>query len=60
MDNRPLIGVTDAARSLGVCRATVYRLARSGAIPAVRIGKAVRLKPETVEAIRENGLPEGR
>jgi len=60
MDNRPLIGVTDAAKSLGVCRATVYRLARSGAIPVVKIGKAVRLKPETVEAIRENGLPDGR
>jgi len=59
MDNRPLIKVKEAAPALGLCSASIYRMVRSGAIPSVKIGKAVRLRPETVESIR-NGLPEGR
>jgi len=59
MDQRPLIKVKEAATALGLCSASIYRMVRSGAIPSVKIGKAVRLRPETVESIR-NGLPEGR
>ncbi len=59
MDNRPLVSVREAARSLGVGPATVYRLCRVGSIPFVRVGKAVRVHPETVDAIRQGGLPQG-
>jgi excisionase family DNA binding protein len=58
MDNRPLVSVREAARSLGVGPATVYRLCRAGSIPSVRVGKAVRVHPSTVDAIRQGGLPQ--
>lgn len=58
MDNRPLVSVREAALSLGVGQATIYRLCRSGSIPSVRVGKAVRVHPGTVDAIRQAGLPQ--
>lgn len=58
MDNRPLISVRDAALSLGVGPATVYRLCRAGGIPSVRVGKVIRVHPLVLDAIRQGGLPQ--
>ena len=57
MDERPLVSIREAAKALSLCSATVYRMIKRSEIPAVRLGKAVRLRPEDVEAIRKNGLP---
>jgi len=58
MDNRPLISVRESALSLGVGAATVYRLCRAGSIPFVRVGKAIRVHPSTVDAIRQGEIPQ--
>lgn len=43
------------AEMLNVSRAAVYRLARSGQLPSVRLGRTVRFLREAVEALLRNG-----
>ena len=57
MDNRPLSNIGEAATDLHCCKATLYRAVKAGLIPAVRIGRSIRLEPETIQNIRKNGLP---
>ncbi len=40
-----LLCVKEAAAHLGVCERTVLRLVRSGAIPAIRVGRLWRIAP---------------
>jgi excisionase family DNA binding protein len=40
-------------RRLGLSRATVYRLRRSGALPCVQVGRSVRYRVEEVERFME-------
>ncbi|MDF1566292.1 MAG: helix-turn-helix domain-containing protein [Deltaproteobacteria bacterium] len=42
----PLLTVRDVAHRLGVSRFTVNALVRSGALPHVRVGRAIRVHPE--------------
>jgi excisionase family DNA binding protein len=49
-----LLTVREVARRLGGCRATVYKLAASGALPHVRIGGAVRIPPGDLAALLAN------
>ncbi len=41
--------VGEVAAQLRVSTMTVYRLINSGAIPAVRVGRSFRLRPEDLE-----------
>jgi excisionase family DNA binding protein len=53
IQNEMLWTVADVAGHLGVCRRTVYRLAREGKLPVVRLCGKLRFRPEAVErAIR--------
>jgi excisionase family DNA binding protein len=45
-----LLTVREVARQLCVCRATVYKLAATGALPHVRISGAVRITPGDLAA----------
>lgn len=47
---RRLISITEAAELLGVSQSTAYRLARENRIPVIRIGKAVRVNLQRLEA----------
>lgn len=48
---RPMITVSDVARILGVSEDTVYRLKdKPDGIPAYRLGRSIRFRPEEVEA----------
>lgn len=51
-----LLTVDQVAEILQVSRASVYRWAESGALPAVRLGRAVRFHPEAVEELIRRGL----
>ena len=42
--------VSEVATALRVSNMTVYRLVSSGELPAVRVGRLVRLRTEDVEA----------
>lgn len=52
-----LLTVTEAAEALRLNRATVWRWAKDGKIPAVRVGRAWRISEAAVEKLL-NGLPE--
>ena len=49
-DARLLLRITEAATLLGLGRSTVYELVRTGALPVVRVGKAVRIPQSRLEA----------
>ena len=46
----PLLSVREAARLLGVCAATVYKLCASGELPHTRILNAIRIVPADLAA----------
>ena len=48
-DKKRLVGVEWVAERLELGRSTVYRMAASGEIPAVRLGNSVRFDREQVE-----------
>jgi excisionase family DNA binding protein len=48
-----LLSVRDVAARLGVCAATVYRLAAEGQLAHVRVLNAVRVAPRDLEAFVE-------
>ena len=53
----PLLTVPEAARRLHISRSLMYELVRRGLLPIVHIGRAMRIRPEDVEALI--GQPEG-
>jgi excisionase family DNA binding protein len=44
-----LLTVAEVARTLRVSNMTVYRLVNAGELPALRIGKSYRLRPDDVD-----------
>jgi excisionase family DNA binding protein len=48
--------VEDAAKSIGVSRATVYRLIASGKLKTVKIGRIRLVSARALNALVENGL----
>lgn len=49
MTRKPLIDADAVAERLGVRRFTVYDLARSGALPCVRLGRSIRFDEDVIE-----------
>ena len=45
-----LMSVTEASQWLGISRASLYRLVRSGAVPSVRIGSRRLFRPDDLAA----------
>ena len=50
----PLMTVKDAAKFLNVCEMTVYREAKAGTLPHLRIGRSIRFSKEALDAYIEN------
>lgn len=48
-DERPLLTVTEVATRLHLSRSAAYNLIANHALPAVRIGRSVRVRPGTLE-----------
>lgn len=44
-----LLSISEVQQRLGVCRKTIVRLEKRGALRFFRIGRAVRIRPEDVE-----------
>lgn len=56
-----LLTVSEVARLLRVSNMTIYRLLKSGDLPAVRVGKNYRIQKRDIEAYLQRALmPEGR
>jgi excisionase family DNA binding protein len=45
-----LLTVSDVAKRLGVCAATVYKLCATGALPHVRVLNSIRISDEALQA----------
>lgn len=54
MDERNLLTVEQLAKRLSVNPMTVRRMIRRGQIAAVRIGRAIRFRPEDIDAFLES------
>jgi excisionase family DNA binding protein len=52
---RPVLSVDEAARVLGIERATLYRLLRAGELESVRVGKRQKFRPEEIERYLAHG-----
>lgn len=52
-----LLTIEEAAELLGVDYKTVYRLVRSGTVPAGKIGRVYRISPADLEAYFESTKP---
>lgn len=50
----PLERVEDVADKLGVSKATVYRMVHRGELQGVRMGRSVRVFPESVRKMMES------
>jgi excisionase family DNA binding protein len=48
-EERALLTIPDAAKYLRLSRAQTYRLAARGEIPAIRIGRSVRIRREQLD-----------
>ena len=53
----PFMTVVEVAAALRVSRATIYRLVHGGVLPAVQVGKSVRVSREAVDAFLLRGSP---
>ena len=56
--DRTWMTTAQAARRLGISRARLYRVIDSGALPAYKIGRLIRLQVADVEAYRREHPPE--
>ncbi len=50
-----LLTAKDVSTQTGIPQESVYRFAKAGLIPHVRIGRAVRFSPKAIEAWIESG-----
>lgn len=51
----PLLERAEAARRLNISPRLLWRLTRKGAIPAVRLGRAIRYCPKAIAEVIEKG-----
>jgi excisionase family DNA binding protein len=59
VDSPLLLRVPEVARTLGIARSLAYEMARDGRLPAIHIGRAVRVPRRRLEAwIDERGRAE--
>ena len=54
-----LLDVPLAAETLGVGQSLVWRMIRSGELPVVRLGRAVRIPRRHIEALASGAQAEG-
>ena len=61
--NVRLLKIEEAAEIMGLSRSFVYRLVKSGGLPAARFGSAVRIRPADLDRYidsKVNGARENR
>lgn len=55
-DQNYLINAREAAKRLGVSRSMIFKLVQNGELPAVRIGSAIRIRPQCLNDFVESHL----
>jgi excisionase family DNA binding protein len=56
-DTRPLLSPTEAAELANVSRKTVYREIDRGALPALHVGRQLRIDPADFRQYLDRGMP---
>jgi excisionase family DNA binding protein len=51
------LSLKDAAKTIGISRATLYRMVNDGRLPTVRIGSRVLVKRADIEALLDQPIP---
>jgi excisionase family DNA binding protein len=59
MCNTVLLTADDVARELSVSRSFAYQMMQRGTIPVVRLGRAVRVRPQDLDAFIEANVSNG-
>ena len=59
MSEQPLLTASDVARVLNCSQSLAYRFMQDGSIPAVRLGRAVRVRPQDLDEFIEARLSIG-
>lgn len=59
-ESQKTLHMEEAAKILGVSRATAYRAASRGEIPAIRVGKRVLVLREPLERLLNGVSPHGQ
>ncbi|MFC1699885.1 helix-turn-helix domain-containing protein [Candidatus Omnitrophota bacterium] len=60
---KEVLTITEASRYLRVNKATIYKLAQQGTIPAFKVGKVWRFKRDRIEAwvdVNSNNKGDGK
>jgi len=58
-DGSILLTADDVARVLNCSQSMAYRLMQDGSIPAVRLGRAVRVRPQDLDEFIQSRLSKG-
>ena len=58
-DRSILLTADDVARVLNCSQSMAYRLMQDGSIPAVRLGRAVRVRPQDLDEFIQSRLSKG-
>lgn len=53
MENYTWFKVSEAAEKMNVSRGVLYKMIRRGLLPCYKIGRAIRLRPEDIEKLKE-------
>jgi excisionase family DNA binding protein len=56
MENQEYLTINEAAEKLKLARITIYRMARRGQLPAVKLGKAWRISNIKLAALFEKSM----
>lgn len=58
-DNLPLMTPDEVAELFRISKASVYRWAERGLLPAVKVGRTVRFNRQDVEQLIKTAVPNG-
>ncbi len=56
MENQEYLTINEAAEKLKLAKITIYRMARRGQLPAVKLGKAWRISNTKLAALFEKTM----
>ena len=59
MSEHPFLTADDVARILNVSRSFAYKILSDDTLPVVRLGRAVRIRPQDLETFIEANLSNG-
>ena len=58
--NPKLLRMKDVAQMLGISKSYAYKLTRRGQLPAVRLGRSVRVRPDDLMRFISDNLTKGQ